>query len=112
MNKLFIFVFLALIATAFAVNNVKIQPEQPKNEGFLPLCMICSYVVDKVDDYLQAHTNTTQIVSMVEHDCQELQKSDWINKCDNIVSEYLGEIITLLEEKKSAEIVCKVITLC
>ncbi|KAK5575947.1 hypothetical protein RB653_007082 [Dictyostelium firmibasis] len=113
MNKLLLaFLFFGLIASVTISMKIDTRMQNEKNLQDIPLCLICSFAVDKIEEYLENKSNTTIIVDKVEKDCDLLKEQNWIGKCESLVAQYGPEIIQLLESNESPEACCKLIELC
>jgi saposin len=77
-----------------------------------PQCVLCEYLVDKVDTYLANNETDTAIIDYLTHDCTALKDSTIVTECKTIVAIYGPEIIKLLVKDMPAATVCEELKLC
>lgn len=74
-------------------------------------CSLCKFVVQEVEDYLQANATEATIVAEADKLCDKLP-GDLAATCEDYVTSYAPTIIALLEQAVPAEKICEAITLC
>ena len=104
MKFLIIIAILATIANAMFVINVN-----DATQGSVE-CLLCNYVVDKVEHFIANNKTVTEMETILDKDCELFGKYSGV--CQQYVNEYLPEIITMFEDKYSPEEICEEIHLC
>jgi len=84
----------------------------PLPKDFVPQddCTSCSGIVSMVESFVASQSTETDIESYLDVICGLFPQ--WTSSCDSIVSTYLPEIITLLEQDQTPQDVCSEIGFC
>ncbi|EFA84429.1 hypothetical protein PPL_02461 [Heterostelium album PN500] len=95
------------------LNQIRIPERLPlKPVGGLPECIICSFVVDRVEHYLLNKTNETEIIADLDKDCGDFKDAHDVEVCQDIVNKYLSTIIKLLLNHEKPEAICAELHMC
>jgi len=76
-----------------------------------PTCVLCEFVMQKLEYYLKDGQTEEQIKEYVEHICQEMP-STVRSKCKQFVDTYEPLLIQLLVSEMDPSMICKEINLC
>jgi len=74
-------------------------------------CTICEFVLSTVDQYLDTNSTEQQIILFIENVCYILPSSVR-QECDDLISTYATEIISLLVQDYPPNVICSMIGLC
>jgi saposin len=74
-------------------------------------CALCQIVMTEVERLLASNFTESKIEEVLDSVCSYLPEL-LQEPCDNLVNQYLPELIELLESKETPEVVCEQISLC
>ncbi|EFA82670.1 saposin B domain-containing protein [Heterostelium album PN500] len=73
-------------------------------------CSLCNYLVGKIESYLGLNINETQIVALLDNDCNEL--GPLASTCQNFVSIYAPQIINSIINDENPITICTDLGVC
>ncbi|XP_048472125.1 prosaposin [Rhincodon typus] len=74
-------------------------------------CVICEFVLQEIDRYLQKNSTEEMIVNIVEKVCS-LLPATVKSECNDFVEQYGKAVVDLLAQELNPALVCRVIGLC
>eukprot|EP01133_Synstelium_polycarpum_P020355 gene20355-24420_t len=96
-----------------AINIVPNEIKTTQVIGGIPECIICAFVVGRIEHYMKNPVNESTIVADLDQDCSKTFKDAHdVEICQDIVNKYASVIITLLLDKEKPEAICADIKFC
>jgi len=85
--------------------------EDAINDDFRPTCLLCEYVMDKLEHYLKKRPTVEQIEEYLNKFCKAIPTT-FQDRCEEFVEKYNTTIIDMIETDIHPSQICKEIGLC
>eukprot|EP00061_Rhincodon_typus_P017000 g45495.t1 len=95
----------------FIVSKVNKDVKSPVSVTASQGCVICEFVLQEIDRYLQKNSTEEMIVNIVEKVCS-LLPATVKSECNDFVEQYGKAVVDLLAQELNPALVCRVIGLC
>ncbi|XP_052768278.1 uncharacterized protein LOC128208756 [Mya arenaria] len=83
-----------------------------KEKTSVKACTYCELLVNEVKDVLHEKMTEAKIASLLSNVCTYLPNSDLIDLCKGIVTEYAPEIIEMINNDISTDMICTAVGFC
>merc|ERR1712168_554686 len=80
-------------------------------EASTPTCVLCEYVIDTLDNYIEDRKNEAEIKKAVESVCDKMPGAIR-EKCDNFVETYEPAIVSFIVNNIESSKICSLLHLC
>jgi len=75
-------------------------------------CTMCEFLANMLSKIIDKNMNEPEIIKDLEHVCNSTMPASWRSKCDQFVDTYGPQLVKLLIQETSPDIICQMIGAC
>eukprot|EP01133_Synstelium_polycarpum_P002476 gene2476-2817_t len=93
------------------LSKVVLHPK-PEVAGNEVECVLCDYIVGKIEVYAQSNVTESELVTLLDKDCQILRTDKWIAACNTLVNAYAPLIYQYIIASENPNTICTELKIC